>query len=291
MAFLHKAPGSIRNDATIPPLVGMTKKTTHTSSAYSPMKATSLTAHEQTFFNTGLDSMGRKHRLTPLTAPIPGETGTLSYIRCQRTNGDESFFFAEEVPKTNIVLHYTAGYLKGDVASLTTPGNPVSVPFVIARNGTILNLWSSKAWAYHLGPGAVGGNTAMSQRTIAIELSNIGFLNKSGQNLCADHNPDDVYCNLTETAPYVALRTPFRGKTYFATFTASQYSSLTTLLRYLTRKFNIRRAVLPEPERYSLLTETRINGFSGILTHANFRPDKLDIGPALDWKRVINGLL
>ena len=216
------------------------------------MKATSLAAYEQTFFNTGLDSMGRKHSLTPMTAPIPGGSGTLPYVRCQRVNSDESFFFAEEIPKTNIVLHYTAGYLRGDVASLTTPGNPVSVPFVIARNGKILNLWSSKAWAYHLGPGTVGGNTAMSQRTIAIELSNIGFLNKSGNSLCSDHSPDDVYCSLAETAQYVALKTPFRGKSYFATFTPGQYTSLITLLRYLTQKFSIKRAVLPEAERYSL---------------------------------------
>lgn len=255
------------------------------------MKAIRLPAYERAFLDTGLDSMGRKHSLTPLTTPSPGETGTLHYVRCQRVNGDESFFFAEEVPKTNIVLHYTAGYLRGDVASLTTPGNPVSVPFVIARNGMILNLWSSKAWAYHLGPGAVGGNTAMSQRTIAIELSNIGFLNKVGNNLFSDHNPDDIYCSLTETAQYIALKTPFRGKTYFATFTASQYSSLIILLRYLTRKFNIKRVLLPEAERYSLLTESRINRFNGILTHANFRADKLDIGPAFDWQRVSKGLM
>lgn len=254
------------------------------------MKATSIPTHEASFIKTGLDSMGRKHRLTLNTAAIPGEAGTLVYTRCQRENGDESFLFSEEVKKTNIVLHYTAGYLKGDVASLTTPGQEVSVPFVIARNGTILNLWSSKAWSYHLGPGTVGGNTTMSQRTIAIELSNIGFLNRVGNTLCTDYSTDDVYCALAETTQYIALKTPFRGKTHFATFTARQYDSLIMLLRYLTRKFGITRTFLPEAERYGLLTETRINRFNGILSHANFRSDKLDIGLAFDWQRVINGM-
>ncbi|WP_019989374.1 N-acetylmuramoyl-L-alanine amidase [Rudanella lutea] len=254
------------------------------------MKPASLTTYEQSFFDTGLDSMGRKHILTPTTVPIPGESGKLTYIRCGRENGDTSFFFDEEITKTNIVLHYTAGYLKGDIASLTAPSQEISVPFVIARDGRILNLWSSKYWSYHLGPGAVGGNTAMSKRTIAIEISNIGFLNKIGNNLCSDNNSDDIYCSLTDTAHFKALKTPFRGKSYFATFTSKQYDSLIVLLRYLTRKYNIKRAFLPEPERYSLLTESRINGFSGILTHANFRPDKLDIGPAFEWERVIKGL-
>jgi N-acetylmuramoyl-L-alanine amidase len=254
------------------------------------MKATSLPAHEQAFFDTGLDSMGRKHTLTPTSQPIPGEAGKLTYLRCQRENGDASFFFNEDVPKTHIVLHYTAGYLRGDVASLTTPANPVSVPFVIARNGTILNLWSSRQWAYHLGPGAVGGNTAGSKRSIGIELSNIGFLNKVGSNLVTDHDSTDVYCTLAETSQYVALKTPFRGKTYFATYTPKQYESLGMLLRFLTKKYAIKRALLPETQRYNLLTESQLNALNGIISHANVRPDKLDIGPAFDWQRVAKGL-
>jgi N-acetylmuramoyl-L-alanine amidase len=262
----------------------------HRLSLITNMKATSIPAYEQAFLSNGLDSMGRKHILTPTSQPIPGEAGKLTYLRCQRENGDESFFFTEDVPKTHIVLHYTAGYLRGDVASLTAPANPVSVPFVIARNGSILNLWSSKLWAYHLGPGAVGGNTASSKRTIGIELSNIGFLNKVGNNLVSDHDSTDVYCSLAETSQYVALKTPFRGKSYFATYTPKQYESLVALLRFLTKRYPIKRALLPEAQRYTLLTESQLNAFSGIISHANVRPDKLDIGPAFDWQRVANGL-
>lgn len=255
------------------------------------MKATSIPTHEKSFFQFKKDSHGKKFVLENKSIPIKGSTEQMAYVKCRRENNDNSFYYEEKIGKTQIVIHFTAGYLKGDVATLTTPSNHVSVPFILARDGSILNTWSSAYWSYHLGPGAVGGNTAGSKRTIAIEVSNIGYLNKIGNNLVSSYSNSDVYCGLDEKNFYAKVDTPYRGEEYFATFTSNQYNSLITLLRYLTAQYNIPRAFLPENKRYDIVGQNEIVNFKGIVSHVNYRPSgKWDFGPAFDWDRLINGV-
>ena len=249
------------------------------------MYAGDLPLHENQFRTTGVDSAGRKHTLSPLEVDIPGEGTKLQVVRCASADGDHSYYTAEAVAKDRVALHFTAGYLKGDIAALTRPNYRVSVPFVIARDGTIYNLFGSSYWSYHLGPAAVGGNEEMSKRSVGIEISNIGPLQKMGADLVPAVAPG-AYCRFAETGFYAA--TPFRGYSYYASFTEAQYRSLIALLRYCTAKFNIPRQFLPSPQRY--MTLGSIPSFKGIASHVNFRTDKFDIGPAFDWERVIQGL-
>jgi len=258
------------------------------------MKATSISSHESTFRQTGIDSSGTKFILTDETVNIGDKAGgKITLVDCYKQVADTSYYFEEEHPKDRIVLHYTAGYLKGDIAQLSRQSSEVSVPFVIARSGHIYNLWKSKYWSYHLGPGAVGGNTEMSQRSIGIELSNIGFLRrKTGGLLHTIYSNDDVYCTEAETAYYQKLRTTYRGERYFATFTNAQYNSLLLLLRFLTKRYNIPRTILPEAKRFDAFkSATEAKNFKGICSHVNFRASgKWDIGTGFDWNRVIEGL-
>src|SRR3989304_5905132 len=218
------------------------------------MKATSIPNHEKGFRSTGIDSSGKKHLLKPFGVAIPGLVERIEMIECVWENGDESFFFKEEFTKQRIVLHFTAGYLKGDVDTLTKPENHVSVPFVIARDGSIYNLWTSKYWLYHLGPGAKGGSTEMSKTSIGIEISNIGYLEKSSSNLVTQYS-----------------------------------SSVIKLLRFLTAEYKIPREFLDESKRYVVVND--IASFKGITSHVNYRPTrKWDIGPAFKWDRVISGV-
>ncbi|SEK94346.1 N-acetylmuramoyl-L-alanine amidase [Aquimarina amphilecti] len=255
------------------------------------MKATSILKHEKNFFDTGKDSAGKEFLLTPNTVPIQGTLDTMSYVQCRPKNEDTSFYVQEKHTKKQIVLHYTAGYLKGDVAALSKPNYRVSVPFIIARNGAILNMWSSAYWAYHLGSKAVGGNTKGGKRSIGIEMSNIGFLKRIGDQLVTVYNDNDVYCDISETQFYIKLDTPYRGEQYFATHTGKQYNSLISLLKYLTAEYNIPTVFLPEDKRYGVVAEKELVSFRGITSHVNYRSSgKWDIGPAFDWERIINGL-
>ncbi len=248
------------------------------------MLARELPAHEDDFRQHGVDSDGKRHDLWPLTVEIPGEGETLQVMRCRPQSGDQSFFYQQTFPKERVVLHFTAGFLKGDIATLTRPQYHVSVPFVVARDGTIYNLWSSSYWSYHLGKNAVGGNTPMSQRSVAIELSNIGPLVRRGGGLYSQY--DSLHCNNNERQYYENVN--YRGYDFYATFTDAQYASLIRLLRYLTARYDIPRRFLPESIRYDVRSD--VPYFSGIVSHVNFRTDKYDIGPAFDWQRLIDGL-
>lgn len=250
------------------------------------MRASKVEAHEQSFFDTGIDSGGRKHVLSPFEVTIPGTSESVPIVGCALENGDESFLYKEEVPKERIVLHFTQGYLKGDIDTLTKPNNHVSVAFVIARNGTILNLWPSKFWSYHVGPGAQGGNKEMSSRSVAIEISNIGCLNKTPSGLATEYSSKDIYCEEAEETFFTKIPA-YREREYFATFTEKQYDAIIQLLRFLTAKYAIPAAFLPPEKRYGIAED--VAKFRGITSHVNYRKDKCDIGPAFDWDRVRGG--
>jgi len=253
------------------------------------MHFSKIPAHEADFRAKGIDSDGKQFTLTPSKVSIPGSTDVLQVVTANLANGDKSFYYAEPTPKERIVVHFTAGYLKGDMAALTRKDNHVSTPFVVARDGTIYQLFSSKYWSYHLGKGAAGGNEPMSKSGIAIELSNVAYLREKDGNLVDPYGA--LYCATGETAAYQSVPKAFRGYTRFATFTDAQYTSLTTLLRYLTATYKIPAAFLPEEKRYDVYPD--VAKFKGITTHVNYQPQsygKWDIGPAFDWKRVIAAL-
>ena len=250
------------------------------------MKATSIPAHEESFKTSGIDANGRQHTLRPFEVTIPNSAETISMVECSVASGDESFFYKSEVTKERIALHFTAGYLKGDVGTLTKPDYHVSVPFVVARDGTIYNLWTSSYWSYHLGSGAQGGNEAMSKSSVAIEISNIGPLKANGSNLVTTYSNTDVYCAMAEAEYYTKVT--YRGEHYFASFTDQQYASVIRLVRFLTAKYDIPCDFLEESRRYNVFTG--VAGFRGITSHVNYRSDKWDIGPAFDWSRVIAGV-
>lgn len=240
-------------------------------------------------------------KLEAFSIPIKGESIRLDGYTIRPQNGYQGYFFDEAITKEKIVLHFTAGHLRGDLFSLTDKvRGHVSVPFVIARDGTIYQLFSSKSWSYHLGKKALGGNGSQSKKSIGIELSNYGPLTFKEGNLETIYSrmknpntgkigPQDIYCSKEDTDLYMKLKTPFRTETYFATFTEAQYESLIILLRYLTNQYDIPRAFLPIDTRYEA-TEDVVD-FKGIVSHVNYRiSGKWDLGPAFEWDKVIRGV-
>lgn len=210
------------------------------------------------------------------------------------TDDSSDYYYETETTKTLIVLHYTAGRLKGDIGALTTDGNHVSVAYVVARDGTIYRLFDDKYWSYHLGSGAVGGNEAGSKRGIGIEISNAGWLElRNETELWAFVDPNVAgsgkhYCNTSDTDAYVKLETPFREKEYFATYTDAQYTAVRSLLKYLTAKHSISYEFLDETQRYEVFSSsTDATNFKGIASHINFRSSgKWDIGRAFKWEKL-----
>ena len=258
---------------------------------------------------SSLGSLDEKFRLTAnngeysfrkISLAVPGEEISVDGHFCTPA-GRSKYYYAVEYPKHRIVIHFTAGNIRSDMSALTRNEYHVSVAYVIARDGSIYQLFPSKYWSGHLGKGLgnMGTGNVEDKVTIGIELSNYGYLTEKEGNLetyysrLKDSNgkpgPVDVYCSLAELAAYTKIKDPFRGQLYFATFSPAQYNSIIILLRYLTAVHKIPRQFLPEEKRYQ--TTQDILNFKGIVSHINYRVDgKWDIGPAFDWNTVIQGV-
>jgi len=248
-----------------------------------------IPAYEADFRARGKDSDGKQFALSPQKVVIPNTADSFEVVTANLANGDKSFYYQEEKAKQRIVVHFTAGYLKGDLAALTKKDNHVSTPFVVARDGTIYQLFASKYWSYHLGKGAQGGNQQMSSSAVAIELSNVAYLREKNGNLVDPYGA--FYCSTADQDAYQKVSTAYRGYSTFATFTDAQYKSLINLLRYLTATYKIPAAFVPEAQRYDVYQD--VATFKGITTHVNYQPQsygKWDIGPAFDWTRVMAGV-
>jgi N-acetyl-anhydromuramyl-L-alanine amidase AmpD len=246
-----------------------------------------ISIHERNFYNNRVDSSGNSFDFLPTTLELPTYDCQLPIVQLKRNDGVQSFFFQEETPKTKIVLHHTGGYLKGDIAQLTQADYHVSTAFVIAREGTVYQLFDPRYWSYHLGKEAVGGNSIGSRSSVAIELSNIGELIPRGEHMVAASNPTRVYCSVADTSQYVTLPTPYRGYQHFATFTDDQYTRLAQLIDYLTTAFGIQNNMLPPAFRFDTLTQEQVADYQGILSHVNFREKgKTDLSPAFDYDRL-----
>ena len=230
-----------------------------------------LPNYESRFAANLTDSDGKV--FTAGTSIYPGATRLL-----HRNN---NWFYQERTPKNKVVLHFTMGNIWSDVAALTH--HYVSVAYLVARSGVVYELFDPDLWSYHLGPTAVGGNSEQSKSSIAIEISNYGPLVLAPNGTTLNTAYGSSYCALAQTDAYLAVPGGFRGYHYFATFTDEQYAALQYLVPFLTKRYGV-PAVIPTPDQQGALALKAPP--PGIWSHQNYRKDKVDVGPALDWTRI-----
>lgn len=210
-------------------------------------------------------------------------------------------FFEKEFPKGQIVIHHTAGSSspKITIDGWNSNNDIIGTAFVIGgipkqydkfkdgdifqcfKDGDIFQCYPSKLWAYHLG---ISAETfakysipyqRLDKTSIGIEICNWGYLEKQPngtfKNYVGGIVPMDEVADLEEN---------YRGHRYYHAYTTAQLSSLKDLLIYLCEKYNI-------PKTYNAkmwdISQSALNGQSGIWTHTSFRSDKTDCSkqPAL----------
>lgn len=91
------------------------------------------------------------------------------------------------VPKA-IVFHYTCGWTTaGDVHTLAVADNKVSAHLVVGRDADVVQLVPFNRRAWHAGPSRyLNVSNDLNSDSIGIEISNIGYLTKLGNNLYRD---------------------------------------------------------------------------------------------------------
>ena len=210
----------------------------------------------------------------------------------------QACYFGEKQDKDLIVLHFTAGGTpKSAINWWKSQANKVSAAFVIGDLGTIYQVYHPDFWSYHLGVQAPNGeNHRHDKRSIAIELVNWGPLQLNDDKFCSwPGNFSNIVYSKTEievherTYEYksvVTLNKPYKGFTHWQNFPRPQINALISLIDQLETTYNIPHKFL-DPSKRNTWDIPLVKNFSGILCHENFRVDKLDVGPAFPWERII----
>lgn len=201
----------------------------------------------------------------------------------------ESQYFAEESAKTQIYLHHTAGNGNAEAVSRYWNGTSdrVATAFVVGQDGLIVQCFSSKHWAWHLGiskaefKGQGAKYKNLDKASVGIEVCNWGYLKeKDGKfyNYVNARVPESMVTTLDE---------PFKGYKHWYKYTDAQIESTRQLLVYLCDTYNIPREY--RAQIFSLDKEA-FKGTPGIYTHNSVRKDKSDIYPCPRMIQMLENL-
>ncbi len=233
----------------------------------------------------------------PLTAAVPTDEMDIGGGASHRAQAEDRLlvdrttlalsaadYYAEATKKDLIVLHFTAGQsARSAVTAWRSTPEHVATAYVVDVDGTVYETFRPDYWAYHLG---IRGGTEHERRSIGVEIANVGPLQpaRDDAEVLAWWPRDwgQKYCTLAETDRY--CQREYRGKRYFATFPDAQLDAVGRLVRDLCDRFEIARC-LPDASR-RLECDPTFAAYKGVATHANFRADKWDVGPAFDWEQL-----
>tara|TARA_R110000822_G_scaffold4637_3_gene20037 strand:- start:8851 stop:9498 length:648 start_codon:yes stop_codon:yes gene_type:complete len=187
-------------------------------------------------------------------------------------------YFQDIHKKTQIYLHHTAG--GGNAVSVAKyfqqKEGRVATAFVIGDKGTIVQLFSSKHWAYHLGlKPEVFAEMGVAYRSldkisIGIEICNYGPLTKR----------NGYYYNYVggkvDYTQVTILDKKYKGHIYWQRYTDEQIESTRQLLVYLCDTYGISKEY---NESIFDIDKRALKSENGIFTHNSVRHDKSDIYP------------
>jgi N-acetyl-anhydromuramyl-L-alanine amidase AmpD len=199
-------------------------------------------------------------------------------------------------PKTQICLHFTAGSsARGCYAAFQRNKNGTA--FILDRDGKIYQYFDPRFWNVHLYRHKryePAGYYDLEKAAVGIEIVNLGPLKKDGDILRTYYG--GKYCDVEDVELYWDEGKPWKGYQYWQNYTFAQYSSLNWLLNELEDQFAIPRVSDPlEPapndksggaRRIAKWHLDELLSYKGITTHANYRNDKFDVGPAFQWQLI-----
>jgi hypothetical protein len=213
---------------------------------------------------------------------------TLDISKIKQVPLRDSQYFKEEVKKSQIVLHHTAGNSsapatikmwdaddRGRIATcVVVSGNGLSKD---TYDGEICQAFSSKYWGYHLGLKqdvfrAKGvPYKSIDPIAIAIEICNWGPLT-----IKSDGNFYNYVDRIVSPDQVCTLKKPYKGYQFYHAYTDAQIESVRQLLLYWGELYNID---LTYNEDIWDVSVRALKGENGVFTHNSYRKDKSDVSP------------
>lgn len=199
---------------------------------------------------------------------------------------DKSQYYQEVYKKVQATLHHTSG--APSAVSVVNGWNKdergrIATPFVISGigkntiDGQIIQAFSSKHFAYHLGVKEEVFKARklpwknLDKISIGIEICNWGGLEKIGEkfyNYVDGEVPADQVCELDM---------PYKNYKYCHKYTDAQIESVRQLLLYLGETYNI--DLTYSYDQMFTVNDKALKGENGLYTHNSYRRDKTDVFP------------
>jgi len=201
----------------------------------------------------------------------------------------ENQYFQELTDKKQIYLHHTAGGPSAvNVAKFfNSQQGKVATAFIIDNNGTIVQCFSSKNWAYHLGlkqeifTESGVPYKSLDKISVGIEICNYGPLTKKNGYYYNYVGGKVDYTDIT------ILDKKYKGHIYWQKYTDEQIESTRQLLVYLCDQYKIPRTYFATIFN---IDKRALKGESGIFTHNSVRKDKSDIYPCPRMIQMLENL-
>lgn len=208
-------------------------------------------------------------------------------------------YYTEQTVKTQIYLHHTAGGSNpfNVVHGWNTNDIRVATALLVAgkprkkdtfKDGEIVQSFSSKYWAYHLGlKGDVFKKNGLPYRqldkiSVAVEVCNWGQVTKTV-------NGWETYVgSVIPENEVVEYSIPFRGYHHYQKYTDAQIESLYNIIKYWGEKYNIPTKYIGD-KMFDVCKEA-LGGVAGVYTHVSVREDKNDMHPQPELIEMLKSL-
>lgn len=184
----------------------------------------------------------------------------------------DDLYMKENTSKNWICLHHTCSLdPQQDIEYWKSQANKVCTPYIVARDGTIYNLFDDKYWSYHLGLKAADGfdhnkNIKYNSETIGIEISNLGELTQKQ----------------VDSGKFKFETKDYRGQKYWQTYTSEQYQAISELIKWIISKYPNIKTTFIQTEDFN----QSVFDNSCIFSHRNVHREKTDVSPAFDFRKL-----
>ena len=203
---------------------------------------------------------------------------TMEIIKKYLSNGQ---YLTHEYEKTSVFLHHTCGLTaEGAWAWWNETPERVGTPFIIDRNGKIIECFNPKIWAYHLG--IRGDDNYHEKHSVSIELvSGGGLYLDNGEFRFYPLYPNKLYYTVIPKKDVCELEKPWRGFKYYHKYSDEQIGALKELLLWILSEFPSIEIQNPLGDFWEYNPDVVDNHLKGVWSHSTVRPDKSDIFPYL----------
>lgn len=192
---------------------------------------------------------------------------------------DNGQYLTHEYEKTSLFLHHTAGLsAEGAWSWWNQTPERVGTPYIIDRNGVIVECFNPKIWAYHLG--VRGDDNYHEMHSVSIELVAGGRLYKEGAEFrFYPLYPNKLYYKIIPEEDVFIMDKEWRGHLYYHIYTEAQISALKELMRLIFGIFPKMNIMAPLGQFYEYNEDVITKKLPGLWSHSTVRPDKDDIFP------------